>query len=76
MLRDLLSGEVPVVLHHRQLYAIPALLGSTVTAILWWQGVFTSRVTSVLVVIVVFVLRVVALRFQLKAPGPWRGTVR
>ena len=27
VLRDLLSGEVPVVLHHRQLYAIPALLG-------------------------------------------------
>ena len=43
VLRDLLSGEVPVVLHHRQLYAIPALLGSTVTAILWWQGVDHHR---------------------------------
>ena len=75
VLRDLLSGEVPVVLHHRQLYAIPALLGSTVTAILWWQGVITTA-TSVVVVIAVFVLRVSALRFQLKAPGPWRGTVR
>ena len=75
VLRDLLSGEVPVVLHHRQLYAIPALLGSTVTAVLWWQGVLTTA-TSVAVVVAVFVLRVMALRYQLKAPGPWRGTVR
>ena len=75
VLRDLLSGEVPVVLHHRQLYAIPALLGSTATAVLWWQEAITTA-TSVTVVIAVFALRVGALRFQLKAPGPWRGTVR
>jgi len=75
VLRDLLSGEVPVVLHHRQLYAIPAVLGSTVTAFLWWLGVVTPA-ASVAVVLAVFGLRVGALRFQLKAPGPWRGTVR
>jgi len=75
VLRDLLSGEVPVVLHHRQLYAIPALLGSSVTALLWWLGVLSTE-SSVAVVLGVFALRVGALRFQLKAPGPWRGTVR
>lgn len=75
VLRDLLSGEVPVVLHHRQLYAIPAVLGSSVTAFLWWLGVVTPA-ASVAVVLAVFGLRVGALRFHLKAPGPWRGTVR
>jgi uncharacterized membrane protein YeiH len=75
VLRDLLSGEVPVVLHHRQLYAIPALLGSSVTALLWWLGVVTTA-SSVAVVLGVFALRVGALRYQLKAPGPWRGTIR
>ena len=75
VLRDLLSGEVPVVLHHRQLYAIPALLGSTAIAVLWWQDAL-STATSVTVVVAIFALRVLALRYQLKAPGPWRGTVR
>jgi len=75
VLRDLLSGEVPVVLHHRQLYAIPALLGSTAIAVLWWQDALTTA-TSVTVVVAIFALRVLALRYQLKAPGPWRGTVR
>jgi len=75
VLRDLLSGEVPVVLHHRQLYAIPALLGSSATALLWWLGALSTE-ASVAVVLGVFALRVGALRFQLKAPGPWRGTVR
>jgi uncharacterized membrane protein YeiH len=75
VLRDLLSGEVPVVLHHRQLYAIPALLGSTAIAVLWWQDA-RSTATSVTVVVAIFALRVLALRYQLKAPGPWRGTVR
>ncbi|WP_456824273.1 trimeric intracellular cation channel family protein [Cellulomonas sp. P5_E12] len=75
VLRDLLSGEVPVVLHHRQLYAIPAVLGSSVTALLWWLGAVTPA-ASVAVVLAVFGLRVLALRYQLKAPGPWRGSVR
>ena len=41
VLRDLLIGEVPVVLHERQLYAVPAVVGAALTAILWATGVLT-----------------------------------
>jgi uncharacterized membrane protein YeiH len=72
VLRDLLTGEVPVVLHHRQLYAIPAVVGASLTAVLWSTGTLTL-LTELLAVAVVFVLRVVAMRLHLSAPGPWRG---
>ncbi len=72
VLRDLLTAEVPAVLHHRELYAVPALVGATSTAALWESGLLTSA-TSALVVAVVFVLRLLAMRFHLSAPGPWEG---
>ncbi|GEL93781.1 trimeric intracellular cation channel family protein [Cellulomonas composti] len=72
MLRDLLTGEVPVVLHDRQLYAIPALLGAVAVVVLWDHGLLTTA-SEVLVVLAIFALRVLALRFHLRAPGPWRG---
>ncbi|WP_448629294.1 trimeric intracellular cation channel family protein [Cellulomonas soli] len=71
VLRDLLTGEVPVVLHHRQLYAIPSLLGAVAIAGLWALEAYTT-VTSLLVVVAVFAVRVLALQFRLNAPGPWR----
>jgi len=73
MLRDLLTGEVPVVLHHRQLYAVPALLGSAAVVALWHLG-WAGGVGLGAVAAGVFVLRVAALRFRLNAPGPWRGS--
>jgi len=72
VLRDLLTGEVPVVLHDRQLYAIPALLGATATSVLWFADQRSPLVLS-LVVLGIFALRVLSLRFRLHAPGPWRG---
>ncbi len=72
VLRDLLTGEVPVVLHDRQLYAVPALLGAAATTGLWIAGLPTPLVLSA-VVLGVFALRVLSLRFRLHAPGPWRG---
>ncbi len=72
VLRDLLSGEVPVVLHHRQLYAIPALVGAGVTVVVWSLG-WASTATTVAVVVAIFAARLLALRFRLTAPGPWRG---
>jgi uncharacterized membrane protein YeiH len=72
VLRDLLTGEVPVVLHDRQLYAIPALAGAvSITAL--WQLDLVGPLAAGLVVLAIFVARVVALRFRLHAPGPWRG---
>lgn len=69
VLRDLLTGEVPVVLHHRQLYAIPSVVGAVLIAVLWNTGTL-SVPTEVAVVAVVFGARVLALRFRLQAPGP------
>ena len=73
MLRDLLTGEVPVVLHQRQLYAVPALLGSAAMALLWLADQ-RGAVALTAVALGVFVLRLAALRFRLTAPGPWRGS--
>jgi uncharacterized membrane protein YeiH len=75
VLRDLLTGEVPVVLHQRQLYAVPALIGATVIAVLWNAGL-ASPTAAVCVVLGIFALRVLALRFQVEAPGPWPGLRR
>jgi len=72
ILRDLLTGEVPVVLHHRQLYAIPALIGASVIAVLW-EADLASPTAVVCVVLAIFAARVLALRFQVEAPGPWPG---
>ncbi|MBC7549852.1 MAG: TRIC cation channel family protein [Cellulomonas sp.] len=70
VLRDLLVGEVPVVLHERQLYAVPAVVGAVLTAVLWATDVLTV-LTALGSVVVVFALRIAALRFRLQAPGPW-----
>lgn len=70
VLRDILTGEVPVVLHQRQLYAIPSVLGALLVAVLWHADALTVP-TEVLAVAVVLGTRLVALRFRLQAPGPW-----
>jgi uncharacterized membrane protein YeiH len=70
VLRDLLTGSVPVVLHQRQLYAIPSVLGAVLVAVLWRQDALTVP-TEVLAVVVVLGARLLALRFRLQAPGPW-----
>lgn len=72
VMRDVLSGEVPVVLHDRQLYAIPSMLGAVAVAAGWSAG-WRSPVVLSAVVVGVFALRVLSLRFKLHAPGPWRG---
>jgi uncharacterized membrane protein YeiH len=72
VLRDLLTGELPVVLHQRQLYAVPAVIGAVLTALLWVTGTLTV-LTAGAAVGVVFTLRVAALRFRIQAPGPWTG---
>lgn len=73
MLRDLLTGEVPVVLHQRQLYAVPALVGAVAMALLWQAGQ-RGALALTAVALGVFALRIAALRFRLNAPGPWRGS--
>jgi uncharacterized membrane protein YeiH len=72
VLRDLLADEVPAVLHQRQLYAVPAVIGAVLTAALWAGGVLTS-VTALLAAGAVLGLRVAAMRFRLQVPGPGNG---
>ena len=75
VLRDLLSGEVPVVLHHRELYAIPALLGAAATVVLWHLDL-AGTVGLTAVAVGIFALRMLAVRYRLNVPGPWQGRPR
>ncbi len=68
MLRDVLLGEVPVVLRH-ELYAIPALLGAAVVAVAHVAGSHSAGFTFGGAA-VCFALRLVGLRFGLDAPYP------
>ena len=72
VLRDLLTGEVPVVLHDRLLYAVPAVIGASFTVALWSTSSL-STFTVGLAVGLVLALRLVAMRLHLFVPGPWRG---
>ncbi|MFC3689652.1 trimeric intracellular cation channel family protein [Aquipuribacter hungaricus] len=55
VLRDVLSGQVPVVLQD-DIYALPCLAGSVLVVLLWQADAFTP-VAGVLVAVLVFALR-------------------
>jgi uncharacterized membrane protein YeiH len=70
MMRDVLAGQVPEVLRH-ELYAIPALLGSTVVVV----ASRTHHLNMVVVwfaVALVFGVRMAAVMLDLNAPKPLR----
>jgi uncharacterized membrane protein YeiH len=73
--RDLLAHELPSLLRwDRALYAVPALVGSTVVAALIAVGRLDG-VTGTLAALVAFVLRLLALRYDWRAPRAWhRGS--
>lgn len=66
--RDLLTGEIPVVLR-REIYAVAALAGSIVVVALDHAGV-TGPLPLVAAVVLIFGLRLVALRRRWSAPVP------
>ncbi|GII98002.1 membrane protein [Sediminihabitans luteus] len=70
VLRDLLTGEVPLILQDRQLYAIPALAGALVTAAVWQAGLL-GVVAQLAIIALVFGFRLASLRLGWTAPGPW-----
>ena len=70
MLRDVLAGQVPEVLR-RELYAVPALLGSTLVVIAYRAHHLTETVVWS-VVAVVFAVRMTAVVLDLNAPTPLR----
>lgn len=67
ILRDVLAREVPSVLHDRQLYIIPALLGAgtaTVASLLGARGYAVTLLTAALA----FGVRLLALRLRWRMP--------
>ncbi|MCC5581035.1 TRIC cation channel family protein [Microtetraspora sp. AC03309] len=67
-LRDVLIRRIPTVLYS-ELYAIPALIAATVTAVTVRTGVYGIP-AAIGAAAVCFVVRLVGVRFGLNAPGP------
>ncbi|GAA2400060.1 trimeric intracellular cation channel family protein [Streptomyces glaucosporus] len=71
VLRDVLANEVPSLLRwDREIYAVPALVGATAVALLIHTGLLDA-VTSALSAALAFGLRLLALRYNLRAPRAW-----
>lgn len=70
LMRDVIVGQVPEVLR-RELYAVPALLGSSLVVVAHESHHYSVPVLWCCVVIV-FVLRIVAVILDLNAPQPLR----
>lgn len=68
-IRDLLCGEAPRILSHREVYAIPALLGATIFAVAWSADVRGPIVTWGCVALIVSI-RLLALKRGWQAPTP------
>ncbi|GAA3094186.1 MULTISPECIES: trimeric intracellular cation channel family protein [Nonomuraea] len=67
MLRDVLAGEIPTLLYDRQLYAVPALMGSAAMAGLASYGLHGWPATLAAAVLA-FGLRIAAMRRNWRAP--------
>ncbi|WP_214105625.1 trimeric intracellular cation channel family protein [Acrocarpospora catenulata] len=67
ILRDLLSGETPTLLYDRQLYAVPAMVGAILMAVLSRLGVpdYAAILSAALLA---FTLRMLAMRYSWRAP--------
>ncbi|MFI2634584.1 trimeric intracellular cation channel family protein [Streptomyces collinus] len=77
VLRDVLANEVPSLLRwDRDLYAVPAIVGSALVALCIRYDIL-NPLTSSLAVITAFVLRLLAMRYHWRAPRAWhrRSTV-
>ncbi|MGP4002468.1 trimeric intracellular cation channel family protein [Streptomyces sp. 8N706] len=71
VVRDVLANEVPSLLRwDRDLYAVPAIVGSTMAALLI-QFEALSGVTSAAAAVTAFVLRLLAMRYGWRAPRAW-----
>jgi uncharacterized membrane protein YeiH len=70
MMRDVLAGQVPEVLRH-ELYAVPALLGSTIVVVAS-KTEHLNVVVVWLAVALVFAVRMGAVMLDLNAPKPLR----
>ena len=72
LLRDITANEIPTLFNARDLYALPALTGAALTALLWNIGAFNG-LTAALVAGWVFAFRVLAWRRGWRVPLAVRG---
>lgn len=71
VLRDVLAHEVPSLLRwDRDLYAVPAMVGAALAALLIRYDAL-SGATSGIPVLTAFVLRLLAMRYHWRAPRAW-----
>ena len=69
MIRDLLADEVPHVLAHRELYAIPAFVG-TIGYVAAWSAGLDDPFTAMAAAVLITGLRLAAIRWDWRAPAP------
>src|SRR5947209_3300735 len=71
IMRDVLAHDEPSVLRaESELYALPAILGSVITVVLPHLPI-DSALAAGLTAVFVFALRLLALRYDLRAPRAW-----
>ncbi|MEU9098787.1 trimeric intracellular cation channel family protein [Streptomyces sp. NPDC048361] len=71
VLRDVLANEVPSLLRwDRDLYAVPAIVGSTMVVLCIRFDILTAG-TSGLAAATAFLLRIAALKYHWRAPRAW-----
>nr|WP_206313620.1 trimeric intracellular cation channel family protein [Streptomyces coryli] len=72
VLRDMLAGEVPALLRwDREIYAVPALLGATLTALLL-KADQLSPAAGAAAAALAFTVRLLAMRYGWRAPRAWQ----
>lgn len=67
ILRDLLTGDVPIVFSHRELYAVPSVLGAAALTVASMTGALDVAV-QVTVALAIAAVRLLSLRLRLEAP--------
>jgi len=68
ILRDVLAGEAPALFRTGELYAMVSGLGSALFVALWESALVSRTVAGVAAISVMFVLRLLAVRFGWTAP--------
>lgn len=70
IMRDVLANEQPAVLRaDTELYAVPAVLGAAIVVLLSYFHLY-GAVGATCAALVVFALRIIALRYRIRAPRP------
>lgn len=75
LLRDVVANQVPDLFDPRGVYAVPALVGATLVAVLDTVGWYNLW-AGIIIVVLVFTARVLALKFRWRVPGAALGQHR